>query len=191
MNYKFPHTIENRLGETLIFHRMENEGGEEKLIIENYVAPHAAPIRHINHLQDESLTVLHGKLGYQIGNEAPKFAGIGEVVVFEKGTPHRFWNAGEEELNCYGCIKPANNAVFYLTALFNALNESDTEKPEQFDTAFLLYRYKNEYDVPELPRFVKSVIIPATYRLGKLTGRYKKFRDAPAPIKTEKAAAGQ
>jgi len=103
-------------------------------------------------------------------------------VNFKKGTPHRFWNAGEDVLNCYGWIKPAGNIVFYLTALYNAMNESGSEKPEQFDGAYLLYRYRKEHDLPELPKFVKSFVIPATYTIGKLTGRYKKFADAPTPM---------
>lgn len=183
MNYTLPHTIKNHLGEELIFHRIELEDGVEKLIVENYVAPNAGPIMHTHHMQDESLTVLHGKLGYQVQGEEAKFAGIGQTVFFKRGVPHRFWNAGEDELNCYGWIKPANNIIFYLTAMYNAMNESGTEKPEQFDAAYLMYRYRKEFDVPELPKFVKSVIIPATYSIGKITGKYKKFKDAPAPLK--------
>jgi hypothetical protein len=45
-----------------------------------------------------------------------------------------------------------------------------------------MYRYRKEYDMPELPRFVKSVIIPATYTIGKLSGKYRKFENAPAPL---------
>jgi quercetin dioxygenase-like cupin family protein len=183
MTYSLPHTIKNHLGEELIFHRIEMEDGEEKLLVENFVAPNAGPIMHTHFMQDESLTVLHGKLGYQVLGAEPKFATVGEVVTFKRGTPHRFWNAGETELNCYGWIKPANNIIFYLTALYNAMNESGTERPEQFDGAYLLYRYRKEFDLPELPKFVKAVVIPATYTIGKLRGKYKKFKDAPEPMK--------
>lgn len=182
MDHKFPHTIKNHLGEELIFHRIDEEGGKEKLIIETYVAPGARPIMHTHHLQDEGLTVLHGRMGYQIGNEAPKYAGIGETVVFRRGTAHKFWNAGDDELNCFGWIKPAHNIVFYLTALYNSMNESGTEKPEFFDGAYLLYRYRKEHEMPELPRFVRSVVIPATYTIGRLTGMYRKFEQAPQPL---------
>ncbi|MFL5808429.1 MAG: cupin domain-containing protein [Flavisolibacter sp.] len=182
MPYSLPHVIKNHMGEELIFHRIDMEGGEEKLIVENYVAPNAGPIMHVHHMQDESLVVLHGKMGYQVRGEEPKFATVGQRVFFKRGTPHRFWNAGQDELNCYGWIKPANNIIFYLTALYNAMNESGTERPEQFDAAYLLYRYRKEYEMPELPKFVKSVVIPATYTIGKITGKYRKFKNAPAPM---------
>ena len=182
MNQSLPITIDNGSGETLIFHRIESAQGEEKLIIENFVAPGSQPLLHINRLQDEALTVLHGRLGFQLEGEEAQFAGIGGTAVFPKGRAHRFWNAGPDELNCFGWIKPANNSIFYLTSLYNAMKESTNGKPEQFDTAYLLYRYKNEYEMPGLPRFVKSVVIPATYALGKWTGRYRKFKDAPLPV---------
>ena len=183
MTFQLPHTIRNK-GEELIFHRIDRENGIEKLIIENIVQPNAGPIMHTMHMQDEALTVLKGKMGYQIMGEEARYAQIGETITFKKGTPHRFWNAGKEELNCFGWIKPANNALFYLTALYDAMNESETERPEQFDTAYLLYRYRKEYDMPQLPRFVRSVVIPATYTIGKLTGKYKKFEGAPEPIQS-------
>ncbi|MFL5740941.1 MAG: cupin domain-containing protein [Flavisolibacter sp.] len=182
MDFKLPHTIKNHLGEELIFHRTEIEDGEEKLIIENYVAPHTPPIKHTHYQQDETLIVLHGKMGYKIGTGEPRYATVGEKAVFKRGQVHSFWNAGEDELNCFGWIQPAHNIIFYLTALFNAINESGTDKPEQFAGAYLLYRYRKEHDLPGLPRFVKSFVIPATYQIGKLTGRYKKFHDAPAPL---------
>jgi uncharacterized cupin superfamily protein len=182
MNYNFPHRIKNHLGEELIFHRMEMHGEEQRLIIETYLAPNGKPMMHTHHLQDETLIVLHGKMGYKIEGGEEGIATIGHKITFNRGTAHRFWNAGTDELNCYGWIKPAHNMVFYLTALFNAINESGTDKPAQFDGAYLLYRYRKEHDLPQLPRFVRSVVIPATYGIGKLTGKYKKFEDAPAPL---------
>jgi hypothetical protein len=44
-------------------------------------------------------------------------------------------------------------------------------------------RYSGEYDMPELPAFVKKVIFPLTVFMGKLLGKYRHFRDAPAPLK--------
>jgi len=183
MKYSLPHKIKNHLGEELIFHRMEMEEGEEKLIIENYVAPDTPPIKHTFYQQDEWLVVLHGKLGYQVENEPVKYIGIGETVFFKRGVPHKFWNAGKDELNCYGWIKPANNIIFYLESLYNSINETGTEKPDQFDSAYLLYRYRKEFDIPEIPKIVKSLVLPATYGIGKIAGKYRKFKDAPIPLK--------
>lgn len=56
--------------------------------------------------------------------------------------------------------------MFCLTAIYNAQNKSGKAQPEQFDGAYLMKRYATEYDLPQIPAFVKKVIIPATYYIG-------------------------
>src|ERR1700754_4968347 len=112
MNTQFPHTIENCIGEKLIFTGMVKEPGGDKVLVENFVTPGSGPVMHTHLLQDEALTVVRGQLGYQVLGEPVKYAGEGETVLFKKGTPHRFWNNGETELNCTGWLQPANTIVF-------------------------------------------------------------------------------
>ena len=183
MSYQFPHTIENCIGEKLIFKEVIKEPDGDKLIVENYVTPRNGPPMHTHFLQDESLTVVNGRIGFQVQGQEPQFAGTGETVLFKRGVPHRFWNAGDDMLHCSGWVKPANTIVFYLTSIFAAQNKSGTAKPSLFDGAYLLKRYASEYDMVELPKFVKRVIIPITYFMGSLLGKYKHFQNAPAPVK--------
>ncbi len=98
------------------------------------------------------------------------------------GTPHRFWNDGEEVLHCKGWIKPANTIVFFLTAIYAAQNKSGKAQPEQFDGAYLVKRYSTEYDLPGIPKFVKKIIIPLIYYIGLLLGKYKQFKNAPESV---------
>jgi hypothetical protein len=49
-----------------------------------------------------------------------------------------------------------------------------------FDAAYLLRRYSSEYDMTEIPKFVKKVVIPITYFAGRILGKYKHFKDAPS-----------
>lgn len=183
MNITYPHTIENPIGEKLIFKSIQHEPDGDKVIVENFVTPGNGPIMHTHFLQDEELTVVIGKLGYQVLGEAEQYAAEGETVHFKRGTPHRFWNAGEDVLNCTGWIKPANTIVFYLSAIYAAQNKSGNAQPETFDAAYLMTRYAKEYDLPELPSFVKKIIIPFTCFIGKLLGKYKHFANAPEPVK--------
>ena len=103
--------------------------------------------------------------------------------VFKKGVPHRFWAEGKEPLHCRGWLAPVNTIVFYLTSIYSAQNKSGTGKPEMFDAAYLLTRYASEYEIAEMPGFVKKVIMPITYRIGMLLGKYKHFKNAPEPVK--------
>src|SRR5689334_9820453 len=106
MPYQFPHTIQNAIGETLILKEVIKEPDGDKVVVENFVAPRSGPPMHTHFLQDEALTVVEGRIGYQLKGQAPQYAGAGETVVFKRGVPHRFWNAGEDVLHCRGWVKP-------------------------------------------------------------------------------------
>ncbi len=182
MTFTYPHTIENGLGETLVFRALQPESDGDRLLVDNMVAPGIGPPMHIHWLQDESLTVVQGKIGYQVQGQAEQFAGVGETVLFKRGVAHRFWNAGSQPLHCTGWIKPANTVVFFLSAIFGAQRKSGKPQPEPFDAAYLLTRYASEYDMVDIPRFVRKVILPTTYQIGRLAGKYKHFADAPEPL---------
>lgn len=72
------------MGETLIFKALIPEPDGDKVLVENYVTPKNGPPMHTHFLQDEALTVVKGRIGYQIQGEQPQYAGIGETVIFKK-----------------------------------------------------------------------------------------------------------
>ena len=117
-------------------------------------------------MQEEALTVLFGNMAFQILGQEPKHASAGETVVFRRGTPHKFWAVGNKDLHMKGWIQPANSIVFYLCSVFAAQVKSGKEEPETFDGACLLTKYASEYDLAEMPWFVKKVILPITYLAG-------------------------
>jgi hypothetical protein len=73
--------------------------------------------------------------------------------------------------------------VFFLSAIFAAQTKTGKPQPETFDAAYLLTRYASEYDMLEIPRFVRKVILPVVYRVGKLLNKYEHFKDAPEAVK--------
>ncbi len=182
MKISYPHTITNVEGEKIIFHGVQKEPDGDRVIVENFVTPGNGPVMHTHFLQDESLTVVKGKIGYIMQGQEEQYAGEGETIVFKRGVPHRFWNAGPDILNCKGWIKPANTIVFFLSAIYEAQNKSGKAQPETFDGAYLLTRYGQEYDLPEIPKFVKKAIMPLTYGIGLMLGKYQHFKDAPEPV---------
>ena len=183
MNITYPHIIENCTGEKIIFKQVQQEPDGDRVLVENFVEPGHGPLMHTHFLQDESLTVVNGRIGYQVMGQPEQYAGEGETVLFKRGVPHRFWNDGEDTLHCKGWIKPANTIVFYLSAIYAAQNKSGKSQPEKFDAAYLLTRYSKEYDLPEIPLIVKKIILPITYTIGNLLGKYKHFENAPEPLR--------
>jgi quercetin dioxygenase-like cupin family protein len=185
MKITYPHIIENCIGEKLIFKTLQKEPDGDRLIVENFVTPGSGPLMHTHKLQDESLTVIKGRIGYQVLGQPEQYANEGETVLFRRGIAHRFWNAGEDILHCEGWLKPANTIVFFLSSIYAAQNKSGKSQPEQFDGAYLMKRYSTEYDLPEIPGFVKKIVIPLTYYIGSALGKYKHFKDAPEAVKAQ------
>lgn len=138
---------------------------------------------HIHHYQEEALTVEQGRIGYQRPGEPPQFAGPGDTVAFRPGEPHRFWNAGEGELRCTGYIEPADNVEYFLTELYASTRRSGGKRPDPFDAAFLIRRYRSEFAMVDIPAAVQRFIFPVQVAIGRWLGRYRKFADAPAPIR--------
>ncbi len=182
MQIKLPHTITNPQGERITFKEIIKDDKGDKVLLSASCAPGAGPEMHVHFKQAESLTVEKGKLTYQIMGQEPVEIGAGQTIFFDKKVPHKFWNASNQEVVCSGWVQPVNSIVFFLSTLYNAQKVSGSERPEAFDAAYLLVRYKNEYDMPQMPGFVKKVIMPITYTIGKLTGKYKKFANAPTPL---------
>jgi len=178
MNITLPHTIENITGEKLTFLRIAIKDGVEYLETEAEVQPNAGPPMHVHYKQDESMTVLSGKIGYQELKGEKKYAGPGETVLFKSGVPHKFWNAGNEPLRLSGYMSPANNIVYFLSQIYLSMNEN-SGRPGMYDAAYLLARYNTEFRMLEIPMFVQKLIFPVILFLGSIGGKKKKFIDAP------------
>ncbi len=182
MQYQHPHTITNGAGELLTFTRLVKDPTGEWLEGENLVQPNSGPPMHVHHIQDEHLSVVQGKMGVQLLGEAPKYFGPGEGATFKAGVPHKFWNAGTEPLVCTAWVKPVYNMEYFLTELFKSIEANGGKRPGIFDAAYLLNRYRSEFDMLSIPNFVKKVVFPVVLFFGKLLGKYTKFEGAPEPV---------
>ena len=178
----YPYTIQNGGGEHLTFERRIPTPRGDRLEAGNVVAPGAGPPMHVHHQQEEALTVARGRIGYQREGESPAFAGPGETVVFRAGEGHRFWNAGEDELECTGYIEPAGNVEYYLEAMFESMKANGGQRPGLFDAAYLTRRYRTEFGMLAIPRLVQRLLFPVIVAVGRSLGKYEKYADAPLPL---------
>jgi uncharacterized cupin superfamily protein len=181
--YSYPHTIDNGAGERLTFLRRVAGRAGDRLEVENVVGPGAGPPMHVHHFQDEALTVQEGRIGYQRLGEPAQFAGPGETLAFKAGEAHRFWNAGEGELRCTGYVEPAHNLEYFLTELYASTKRNGGTRPDPFDAAFLTRRYRTEFALTAIPAAVQRIVFPVQVALGRLLGKYRKFVDAPEPVR--------
>ncbi|MFN8175996.1 MAG: cupin domain-containing protein [Solirubrobacteraceae bacterium] len=179
----YPRTIDNGAGERLTFLRRVPDPAGDRLEVENLVAPGSGPPMHVHHHQEEALTVQEGRIAYQRPGEPPRFAGVGATVSFAPGEPHRFWNPGQDDLRVSGYLRPADNAEFLLTALYRSQRERGGGRPGMLDVAFLSTRYRSEMGILDGPAAVRRLALPLLAVAGRLLGRYRRYADAPEPIR--------
>ena len=183
LDSSYPHTIENGGGEQLTFMAPRRDDRGEYLDGSNVVAPGAGPPMHVHHLQEESLTVEQGTMGYQREGQAEQSAGPGETVTFPPGDAHRFWNAGDDDLVCTGVIRPPDNAEYYLTEIFASMKRNGGKRPGFFDAAYLSHRYRSEFETLEVPAPVRRLVFPVVATAGRLLGLHRRFAGAPEPVR--------
>ena len=181
MKTDLPLTIQNMTGEKLTFLKIDFKDSIEYLETESEVQPNAGPPMHVHYKQDESLTVVSGKVGYQQPGGEKKYSGVGETVLFKAGTPHKFWNAGDDVLKCTGYVSPAHNFIYFLSQIYKSMDKNGG-RPGLYDDAYLLNRYKSEFRMLEIPAFVQKIIFPVALFFGGLLGKNKKFADAPSKL---------
>jgi quercetin dioxygenase-like cupin family protein len=180
--YTYPHSIENGGGERITFIRVVPGTIGDRLEVANVVTPGSGPPMHVHHSQEEAVTVLKGRIAYQRPDEPSQFAGPGETIAFKAGEPHKFWNAGQDDLLGTGYIEPADNVEYFLTELY-ASTKRNGGRPSLFDAAFLLGRYRSEFGMLEIPAAVQRFVFPVLVVVGTLLGKYRRYADAPAPVR--------
>jgi uncharacterized cupin superfamily protein len=180
---RYPYTIENGAGESITFLRRVPGKTGDRLEIENVVGRGSGPPMHTHHFQEEALTVTQGRMACQRPGEEPHFAEVGATVTFKAGEAHKFWNAGDVELRCTGYIEPADNIEFFLGALYDSTKRNGGHRPDPFDAAFLITRYRSEFSMVEIPAPVQKVVFPLQVALGRLLGKYARYKDAPEAVR--------
>lgn len=168
----------NKNGEELIITKSSSETNGEITEFEGKEQPGIGPPMHIHFKQEEMVEVLTGKM--RVKTKEKEFSlGPGESYTFEPGEAHRFWNEGTDLLHYRGYVKPAGNYEYFIEQIYKSANEANDDKPSPFDAAFLLTKYKSEMDMLVIPKPVKIFVFPILLLIGKTTGKFKKFKDAP------------
>ena len=105
---KYPYTIDNGHGELLTFTGV-TQGPERR-------APGGRRRRSAGRRSADARALPSGRgrprrarddSGIRSPGGEPQFAGPGELVVWPAGTPHKWWNAGSDELHMYRLVQSA------------------------------------------------------------------------------------
>ena len=160
-------------GEVLVFHRTAEETDGESVLVETIVRPHGfVAAAHVHPHQTERFEVLEGLLGLRIGGKE-LVAGPGDIAVVAPRTPHRFWNAGEEEARFLCEVRPALQFESLIETMFTLAAEGKTNRkgmPSPLRLAVIAKAHFDTVRLPFPPAVLQRVALAVGAPLGKALG---------------------
>ena len=181
-------TIENPItGERIVFNKTSAETAGEAVEIEVYVRPGGVvAAAHVHPYQTERFEVISGRIGMKLGRRSLE-AGPNDIVVVEPGTPHKFWNAGDEELHFLTVVKPALQFERLLETMFGLAVDGKTNRKGMPNPLRLAVIAKAHFDDVRLP-FPPAWLQRAGLALGAPVGRLAGYEPTYVPVGDPAAA---
>jgi quercetin dioxygenase-like cupin family protein len=182
-------TIENPVtGERIVFRQTSRETGGEAVVIETFVQPHGCvAAAHVHPSQEERFQVLRGSVGFKIGRKKV-VAGPGHRLTVPAGTPHKFWNAGDDLAQFVCEIRPALQFESLLETMFALAAEGKTNRkgmPNPFRLAVIAQAHFDTVQLPFPPAALQKLGLVMGAPLGRLLG----YRPVYTPAGGEGAPA--
>lgn len=166
--------IENPvIGDRIVFRRTAAESGGELLELDLFAKPGAkGPPEHVHPNQEERFTVIAGSLRAVIRGRERQFT-AGEAFVVPAGTPHTWWNDGEEEAQVRVEFRPASRMESFLETIYGLAKDGKTNREGLPNTIQLAVFAREYFDVNHLarpPLPVQRIVFTVLGSLGHLLG---------------------
>ncbi len=177
--------VNPRTGQAMIFHKTARDTDSALLRVETINPPHGpAEPEHVHPEQESSAEVFAGTLHFSIRGET-RIVRTGEKIVIPPGTPHYFWNEGEEEARAIQEFRPALAIEDFFRTYVGLARDGKLNArgmPNILQTAVLTRAYWREIRVTSPPTPVQRIFTTLVEPLGRLRGYqagYTSQRDAP------------
>ena len=158
-------------------------------MIETYVQPNGfVAAAHVHPSQEERFEVLRGTVGFRVGGEK-LVAGPGKRLTVPAGTPHKFWNAGDEVAHFVCEIRPALQFESLLETMFALAADGRTNRKGMPNPLHLAVIAQAHFDTVRLP-FPPAIVQRIGLALGSPLGRALGYEPVyvPAPVLVGKPA---
>jgi quercetin dioxygenase-like cupin family protein len=167
-------TIHNPVtGERIVFYETAADNGGEAVVIETTVAPGGfVAAAHVHPSQEERFEVLRGTVGFQVGRQKQN-AGPGARVTVPAGTPHRFWNAGDDVAQFVCEIRPALQFESLLETMFALAADGRTSRkglPNPLRLAVIANAHFDTVRLPYPPAPLQKLALALGAPLGRILG---------------------
>jgi quercetin dioxygenase-like cupin family protein len=167
-------TIENPVtGERIVFLATSRQTGGEAVVIETHVQPGGSvAAAHVHPSQEEQFTLLAGAVGFKVGREVI-VTGPGDTLIVPAGTPHKFWNAGDDVARFVCDIRPALQFESLLETMFALAEAGKTNRkgmPGLLRLAVIANAHFDTVRLPFPPAFVQRIGLVVGAPLGRALG---------------------
>jgi mannose-6-phosphate isomerase-like protein (cupin superfamily) len=167
-------TIENPVtGERIVFRKTSRDTGGEFVAIECYVQPDGfVATAHVHPSQEERFEVLRGTVGFRIGRKKI-VAGPGQRLTVPAGTPHKFWNAGDEVAHFACEVRPARQFESLIETMFALAADGKTNRkgmPNPLRLAVIARAHFDTVQLPFPPAFLQRIGLAMGAPLGRALG---------------------
>jgi len=171
--------IENPLsGETISFEKMGTETNGEYFSGKILLAPKGiGPPEHIHPIIEERFKVVSGKLNALV-NGKERTVSEGEELILSPGTPHRWWNTTDEEVQIEYVVSPALPLDRFLESVFALAKAGKANKkglPSPLRMAPILQNYWNVLYLAKPPLFIQKIVMGVLAVLARLIGYRKEY----------------
>jgi mannose-6-phosphate isomerase-like protein (cupin superfamily) len=181
-------TIENPVtGERIVFRKTSRETGGRAVVIETFVQPNGfVAAAHVHPDQEERFEVLRGSVGFKVGRDK-LVAGPGQRLTVPAGTPHKFWNAGDEVAHFVCDVRPALQFESLLETMFALAAAGKTNRkgmPNPLRLAVIANAHFDTVQLPFPPALLQRIGLALGAPVGRLFGYGPTYETAPpvAPV---------
>lgn len=188
-----PRVIENPVtGERAVFVETAEHATGECLRFDLFVRPGGfvpGGNDHIHPHQEEYFHIKAGTVRLRIAGEERRYT-IGDEVTVPAGTPHAWWNGGEDELHAVVELRGPSAGRFwpFATSFFALAQAGKTNRkgdPNLLQAAVVLREYGDV--LCAAPLFVQKVLVPPLALLGRLIGYRPDFPYPTGALETDAA----
>jgi mannose-6-phosphate isomerase-like protein (cupin superfamily) len=161
-------------GERFTFLETREDTGGEYSRIEARVIPHGfVAAAHVHPLVEETFEIRAGTWAFVVDGEEKRI-GPGEGASIPVGTPHAWWNAGEEEGVAIVGFRPALKADEFFESFFGLAQDGKvspkTGLPNLLWMALILRHYRDFVHLARPPLFVQRAVFTTLAAVAKVLG---------------------
>jgi quercetin dioxygenase-like cupin family protein len=161
-------------GEKIIFRKTAKDTGGELMQGDVIMRPHGfVAAEHVHPLQEERFEVLSGSVQFRV-NGVKREVHAGEITVVPPGTPHVWWNDGDQEAHVLVDVRPALRFEEFFETFFGLAQAGKVDKktglPNPLVLALIMREFEKGLYLAQPPLAAQRILFGLLAPVGRLLG---------------------